>query len=107
MFPCRIFIPQEDVKASSSPMCDYGLLSMIESGLGIYYYGGHMHSKINSSTAIQLPIAGQVGRTISIVNGHLKTIAIIVVLALGGVLAFTWWNKPSSVAAYTTGLVSR
>jgi HlyD family secretion protein len=66
-----------------------------------------MHSKINSSTAIQLPIAGQVGRTISIVNGHLKTIAIIVVLALGGVLAFTWWNKPSSLAAYTTGLVSR
>jgi HlyD family secretion protein len=66
-----------------------------------------MYSKINSSTPVQLPIPGQIGKTLAIVSRHLKTLAIIAVLALGGVLAFTWWNKQGGAAAYTTGPISR
>jgi HlyD family secretion protein len=66
-----------------------------------------MYAKTHSSTAIQLPIPGQLSRAVAIVSRHLKTLAIVVILVVGGVAALLWWNGQASAADYTTDRVSR
>lgn len=66
-----------------------------------------MYAKTHSSTAIQLPIPGQLSRAVAVVSRHLKTLAIVVILVIGGVLALLWWNRQASAADYTTDRVSR
>jgi len=66
-----------------------------------------MDTKINSTTAVPLSVAGRLSRPMTFIKGHSKVLATICLLLLGGALAYVWWSRKDAGGDYLTDKVSR
>jgi len=66
-----------------------------------------MYSELSSSPAVPLPTAQIPARLTVLAIRHLKTLLIILVVAVGGLIALAWWLKDSPADQYTTEKISR
>lgn len=66
-----------------------------------------MDTKINSTTAVPLPVAGRISKPLAFIKSHSKILAAVSLLALGGALAFVWWSRKDSAGEYLTDKVTR
>ena len=71
------------------------------------FLGDFMDTKINSTTAVPLAVPGRLTKPIGFIRGHSKVLGAILLLLLGGALAFVWWSKRSTTGDYLTDKVSR
>jgi HlyD family secretion protein len=78
-------------------------------GLGVesIFLGDFMDTKINSTTAVPLPVPGRLTKPIGFIRSHSKLLGAVLLLLLGGALAFVWWSKRSTNGDYLTDKVSR
>src|SRR3984893_14930065 len=66
-----------------------------------------MYPKLNTSPEVPIPIANPPVGIVVLAARHLKTLAIIMVLAVGSIVAFAWWNNKDSAGDYATAKISR
>jgi HlyD family secretion protein len=66
-----------------------------------------MDTKVDSSRAIHVPVAGRLSKPIAFVKAKAKILAVVAILLIGGALAYVWWTKKESAADYVTDKVSR
>lgn len=66
-----------------------------------------MDTKIESTRAVTLPVAGRLSKSIAFIKGHSKILAIVCLLLLGGALAFVWWSRKDAGGDYLTDKVTR
>src|SRR5437660_1622025 len=66
-----------------------------------------MDTKVDSTRAVSLPVAGRLSRPLAIVKAHQKLLGTILIVLVGGALAFVWWSKKDSAGEYSTDKVSR
>jgi HlyD family secretion protein len=66
-----------------------------------------MDTKVDSSRAIHVPVAGRLSKPIAFVKAKAKILAVLAVLLIGGALAYVWWSRKDSGADYVTDKVSR
>jgi HlyD family secretion protein len=66
-----------------------------------------MDTKVDSSRAIHVPVAGRLSKPIAFVKSRAKILAVVAVLLIGGALAYVWWTRKDTAADYVTDKVSR
>ena len=66
-----------------------------------------MDTKVDSSRAIHVPVAGRLSKPIAFVKSKAKILAVVGVLLIGGALAYVWWTNKASAVDYVTDKVSR
>src|SRR6266481_1927734 len=66
-----------------------------------------MDTKLNSTTAVPLPVAGRISRPLALIKSHSKILAAVSLLVLGGALAFVWWTRKDAGGDYLTDKVTR
>ncbi len=66
-----------------------------------------MDTKVDSSRAIHVPVAGRLSKPIAFIKSKAKVLAVVAVLLIGGALAYVWWTRKDSGADYVTDKVSR
>src|SRR5882672_7547594 len=66
-----------------------------------------MDTKVNSTTAVPLPVAGRLSKPLAFTKRHSKLIATLCLLLLAGALAFVWWNRKDTGGEYLTDKVTR
>src|SRR4030095_12051282 len=76
-------------------------------GVESIFLGDFMDTKINSTTAVPLPVPGRLTKPIGFIRRHSKLLGAVLLLLLGGALAFVWWSKRSTNGDYLTDKVSR
>jgi HlyD family secretion protein len=66
-----------------------------------------MDTKIEQTRPMRTPLAGRMTKPWAFIKGKLKVLAIVLLLAVGGLLAFLWWNKKDTAADYVTDKVTK
>jgi HlyD family secretion protein len=66
-----------------------------------------MDTKIDTTRAVTLPVAGRLSKSLAFVKGHSKILALACLLILGSALAYVWWSRKDSSGDYLTDKVTR
>lgn len=66
-----------------------------------------MDTKVNSTTAVPLPVAGRLSKPFAFIKGHSKLLGITLLLLLAGASAYVWWSRKDSGGEYLTDKVTR
>lgn len=66
-----------------------------------------MYPKLNTDPSVPIPVVEPPARIIVLAARHLKTLVIVLVVAIVGIGAFLWWNNTEAASEYTTDKISR